>query len=217
MPLYVEAKDPSTSPARLIELAKDPALWPMIAENPNTPSELLRQLSQKASEQLSAALARNPNTPPGLLQILWQKFPATLLKNSVVSLLLLENPAFFASLPSSVFRRLLCRRDCPVVFWELAASHSDPQIRMVAASLGAPEALLQRLAADQSLEVRRYVARNAATPYHLLMVLATDTEESVRGYALLNSSMPLEHLRGLLRDPSAMVRSCLAQRAGVFG
>ena len=96
-----EASDPSTSPARLSELAKL-GCSREVAGNPNTPVALLLKL---AARQFDAFLA-----------------------NPILPLLLLEDPGFCAKIPASSLRRLLRSEALPEHFLQTLARHPDPEI-----------------------------------------------------------------------------------------
>ncbi|NJL64818.1 MAG: hypothetical protein HC903_27150 [Methylacidiphilales bacterium] len=67
----------------------------------NTPTERLREISRKGNKAIRNAIARNPNTPPDILVEYFYEFPAHVLHNPALELILLENPDFFNELVSN--------------------------------------------------------------------------------------------------------------------
>jgi pentose-5-phosphate-3-epimerase len=65
------ARDPSTDDIDILyELSADPNARSGIASNPNTPIELLTQLSEDPEWHIRMSVARNPNTPKSILETL---------------------------------------------------------------------------------------------------------------------------------------------------
>ena len=85
------------------------------ARDPTTPEEELRRLLQASTTSprevpartLREALAGNPNAPADVLQTLLAEHPDAVLGNPALSLLLLERPDFWASLPFPTRRSVL--------------------------------------------------------------------------------------------------------------
>jgi 3-methyladenine DNA glycosylase AlkC len=91
--LLYEAVNAKTSSDRLFELAKiSTELAQLVAQNPSTPSELLRKLASSGEAIARSRIAANPNTPIEVLQELADEFPKEVLDNPVFPLLSLENP-----------------------------------------------------------------------------------------------------------------------------
>jgi len=65
----------------------------MNASDPTTPPEILASLAQSPETSVRLAVAQNPNTPVEVLNTLWNKFPETLLANPIVAFWELTEPA----------------------------------------------------------------------------------------------------------------------------
>ena len=136
--LEQEAVDENTSGDRLRELATiNLELARLVASNPSAPPELLQELTYKfycngdptggSYKPICKAIASNPNTSQDMLDILVSEFPLQVLNNSVLDLLLLENPSFLDQLCQTCYRsstfqvdglpffflkRAVCARNC---------------------------------------------------------------------------------------------------------
>ncbi|WP_165863887.1 hypothetical protein [Capsulimonas corticalis] len=65
------------------------------AQDPQTPAHRLRELAAKQrSSAVARAVAENPNSPPDLLAALCHRIPEAVLNNPALPLVLLENPAW---------------------------------------------------------------------------------------------------------------------------
>lgn len=102
MTLRQEAATAETSPARLRELARR-GLGRVVAQNPNTPPDLLLKLAAHYFE----SFAQNPALP----------------------LLLLEDPGFCMQMSVATLRRLLRRTDLPEMFLQTLKRHPDREVR----------------------------------------------------------------------------------------
>ncbi|NJM77612.1 MAG: hypothetical protein HC852_19855 [Acaryochloridaceae cyanobacterium RU_4_10] len=126
-----EATKTTTTPARLRELAElSPELAKLVAKNPNTSPDFLKELGSHSDAAIRKNVVGNPNTPPEVLLKLAGQFPGQLLDNPVFDLLLLENPNFLANLSESSLRSLLKRDIVPESFLEWAANHKDGGVLM---------------------------------------------------------------------------------------
>lgn len=95
-----QAADENTPPQQLRMLVNQCIeILRLVAQNPNTDSELLRDLANSNYETIREAVTSNPNTPTDLLVYsLGKQFPGQLLENPVFNLLMLENPNFLDDL-----------------------------------------------------------------------------------------------------------------------
>jgi hypothetical protein len=107
--LRAEAMHPTTRPDRLRELAGDHSLEPFLAQNPNTPPDLLCQLAAS--------------------------YPQQFLANPVLPLLFLENPRFSGMLSDEALQAPLRYETapgfllaaCPQVFAEEVYTTGNPE------------------------------------------------------------------------------------------
>ncbi len=87
-----EATDAETPPERLEELAGEPCVQRLVAENPATPAAALWRLRRAPNRAVRAAVAGNANAPFELLHALVADYPVEVLENPVWPWLLLEQP-----------------------------------------------------------------------------------------------------------------------------
>ncbi|GEM_PF-634914 len=153
--LRQEAASENTSPRRLEELAKiNLELARIVAKNANATANLLRYLSSSTDNIIRKNVAGNPNTPTDILWELGREFPQQLLKNSVFSLLLLENPNLLVDIPLVTLQALLKLDEVSSEFLELATSHNDVEVLLtIAMNPKTPKTALQSLTQVQNIEV----------------------------------------------------------------
>ncbi len=206
--LVKEVLNENTTGERLQELAqKSMELARLVADNPITPPELLKNMARRRDKTILANLTANPNTPTEVLFKLGKRFPEHFLKNPIFSLLLLENPNFFNEMPLKALEKLqeyvlnrLSNSDVvqnsegltPDFVLQQLVKHKDTSIRCsIARHPHAPVSLLEQLTSDSSDYVRHNVAINMSTPVYLLEKLASDTDTYVRYNVAKNPSTPL--------------------------
>lgn len=220
--LVKEVLNENTTGERLQELAqKSMELARLVADNPVTPKELLKNMARRKDKTILTNLAANPNTPTEVLFNLGKRFPKHFLKNPIFSLLLLENPNFFNEMPLIALESLqeyvlnqLSNSDVQdnegltpsfLVLQQLI-KHQDTSIRCnIAKHPHAPVSLLEQLASDSSDSVRCDVAINTSTPVYLLEKLASDTVSCVRYYVGKNPNTPLYILERFANENSCNV------------
>jgi hypothetical protein len=94
------AVDENSSPEELrILVNKSLEILRLVASNPNSDTELLKELSSSNYFFIRKAVVSNPNTPSEILFKLGKEFPGELINNPVFSLLMLENPDLMAKIP----------------------------------------------------------------------------------------------------------------------
>lgn len=213
--LVYEAADPTTPPARLLEIMKGATL------------------------EIQAAVAQNPNAPWEALVPLAGRFPAVVLANPAFHLLPLEDPSRWASLPDWVLRAFiqlptapdhllalavkrpvhdvysaLVRhpRLTPAQFEEMSGAPSPEMRQLVAQSRRAPLAVLSRLARDPALPVRLAVAANPNAAPDALWLLLQDEAEEVRCALCTHPALTPQMKAELARDDSRRVRDALSLR-----
>ena len=159
-PYQLEAVNEKTSSDRLIELAKvSTELGRLVAKNPSTPPELLRELANSNDATTHQNVAANPNTPTEVLLNLGAKFPEQLLDNPIFSLLLLENFNLVNKMPISPLISILNLEKAPVFFLEQAVNIEGYLVRReVAQKPNLPLKLLEQLIRDKDAFVRREAA-----------------------------------------------------------
>ena len=105
----------------------------LLASDPATPDETLRQLSARwEAFKVGAELALNPNTPWETLRTLLREFPQQVMNNPALPLLLLENARLFDDVDNVALERLLRYENCPSAALAAAIARSAPQLRQAA-------------------------------------------------------------------------------------
>jgi hypothetical protein len=122
----------------------------MVANNPSTPPEELRKLADSSDAITRSHIAANPNTPTEVLLLLCAEFPAQVLNNPILSLLFLENPNVFNTIPLDSLLILLQQEKVPVFFLEWAATQPKPEIQLaVAMNAQTPKPILEKFVDSQ--------------------------------------------------------------------
>ncbi len=153
--LQQEAVDEKTSSDRLFELTKlSVELAQLVAKNPCTPPDLLRELGASRDYTTRKNVAANPNTPTEVLLKLGAKFPEQLLDNPIFSLLLLENPNLIEEIPRTTLLSLLKCETVPASFLEWAANKRDRDAHIaLAMNARTSGAVLETLVGSEYAEV----------------------------------------------------------------
>ena len=102
----------------LIGLSKDVDL--ALAAYQHTGASSLRLLSNSSESIIRELIVSNPNTPLDLLIELSQEFPRGLLLNPVFEHLFIENSNFLESLPEETVGKLIGYPECPIDLLEWA-------------------------------------------------------------------------------------------------
>ena len=136
--------------------SESPDSQALIARDPNTPVEILEQLSASKNLQVQSAIASNPNTPETVLR----KYANKCLKNvAVAEPILYGSLAHNPNLPQDLMEKFATNTD----FWFRVYVASNPNL---------PMELLKKLANDSKTEVRQAVLRNPNVPPVLYKLLA---------------------------------------------
>lgn len=189
--LQQEANNPATSGARLHELAAHQELLPLIARNPNAPPELL-------------------------VQIIFQH-PREVLENPALSILVLENPSFFETLPDTALLALVEQPEAPTEVVSVALRRQSWLFDdKIAAHPKTPPEVLAKMSRSERATLRVIAGRNPATPADALRRLGQDARPEVRWAAAENPSTPPETLALLLRDPTMGARFRVAKNASAL-
>ncbi|MFN6479240.1 hypothetical protein [Nostoc sp. DedQUE07] len=113
-------------------LTKNVTQAQLVAAEPSTDPELLRELGLSSDQQTRQLVAGNPNTPVDVLLRLGAEFPSQLLDNPVFPLLLLENLNLVAEIPLPTLRSILRLENVPVSILEKLADKSDYKVQLLA-------------------------------------------------------------------------------------
>lgn len=126
----------------------------IVAAEPTTNPEILRELALFDDEKTREAVVSNANSPPEVLVQLGEQFPSQFLDNPVFPLLLLENPNFIRELPLNTLRSILTQENCPEYILEQAADKADLEVQLALANnVKTSKAILSRLNQSRNSEV----------------------------------------------------------------
>lgn len=190
-----EARELTTSPERLRELYRSAIeVHSNLANNPNTPIDILQLLACNHDEYIRYFVARNPSTPADTLEML------------------AHDHAFVEFNGRCYVRSNVGRNpNTPNRILELLAQDIEWSVRdRVAENPNLPIALLRTLAQDESSIVRSSVASNLSTPVDLLRLFASDKCEFTRCYVAKNPSTSADILESLSQDRFHRVRTAVA-------
>jgi hypothetical protein len=214
----LEASSVDTSPERLRELGlQSTELAYLVAQNPQAPSEFLRELVQKYCKghweqgidyydpdeyvlnsrynpQILQAITANPKIPTGYVWELGKDFPQDLVRNPIFDDLGKEFEVSYA------------------VFYNSQAEAINALLQLEQV----PQWVLNRV--SELSELRRNLARNESTPVHYLEILACDSDPEVRcsvASALNVLNMSVNSLENLAQDLIVEVRIKLSRNTGI--
>ncbi len=196
----VDLSNSFASPYHQIEIEADLQTTEK-ASNPQTRPEILRQLASDSDWQIRRLIANNPNTPTDLLWHLGIDFPEAVLTNLIFPLLQLEHLQLAAEIPACTLTSLLQCPEVPIAFMEYAVGQQDYSLWLaVAYNHNTPSHLLANLARksrNQDRELIRAVAAHPNTPPQLLNEII-DIGFSVAQIVAENPHTPLSVLEKLL-------------------
>jgi hypothetical protein len=209
--LLQAALDENTPTERLRELAVSVFKSEVVSFYESTPAERLRELGKIGINPLGKAIAQNPNTPTDILMKLFWHFPIEVLNNPVLDLLLLENPDFLYRL-FLVNPKVFSKQDLPKFFNQWAKTHPDANIRtaFLANSTHIPQEWLEEFSDDASSFIRSLVAQKEKAPGHILLKLAEDKCAEVRVTVAKNPNSPTDALKLLANDEIHRIRELVA-------
>jgi 3-methyladenine DNA glycosylase AlkC len=181
----------------------------LIAENPNTPYEILTQLSIDKDDWVRRAIAVNSKTSPEILAQLARD------KDYWVRKAVAEHPntppevlAQLANDKSGLVREQIAwnPNTTPEVLAQLAKDEDYYLIKAVAVNPNTHPESLAQLAKDERSYVRENVAQNPNTPPEILAQLSEDKDYYVRENVARNLNTPPKILAQLAKDKNAYVR-----------
>ncbi|MHA1253575.1 MAG: hypothetical protein ACTSRP_26610 [Candidatus Helarchaeota archaeon] len=190
-----------------------------IADNENTPADVLRKIYEKYSGlDFRKALARNPNTPKDILEELaldnFSLIPELVAKNPGTPTEVLEILADNDS--GIIIKRVISH---PNITREILVKIAKKAIKLHRADLAvnlvestkSPRKVYEMLAASNSRSIREAVAFSKRTPKDILMKLANDEFSSVREAVAMNKNSDSEILSILSNDYNRYVREEVAR------
>ncbi|MEH1951883.1 MAG: hypothetical protein V7K77_33765 [Nostoc sp.] len=135
-------------------LTKNVTQAQLVAAEPSTDPELLRELALSTDQQTRQSVAGNPNTPVDVLLRLGAEFPSQLLDNPVFPLLLLENLNLVAEIPLPTLRSILKQENVPVYILERVADQADLEVQLgLVKNVQTPKGVLNRLTQSRHPQV----------------------------------------------------------------
>ena len=135
-------------------LTKNVTQAQLLAAEPSTDPELLRELALSTDQQTRQSVAGNPNTPVDVLLRLGAEFPSQLLDNPVFPLLLLENLNLVAEIPLPTLRSILRHENVPVYILEQVADQADLEVQLaLVKNVQTPKGVLNRLTQSRHSQV----------------------------------------------------------------
>ena len=150
------------------------------ALNPNTATKRLRKLVETAPKDIKCVIAQNPNTPIEILLELIRQCPKAFLRNPILDLLILSQPSFFDELPDHSFECLVhngeLNEELAPLFVNVVGEYKR---RVLASHPKTPISILRSFAKGDNKWLRRAVASNPSTPNEVLELLAKDDDVQV--------------------------------------
>ena len=134
------------------------------------------------NSRIKAAIAQNPNSPPDLLVELSGRYLEEIGENPALELILLEDPNFLQRVFEYDMLKLgyFTHGYKPLWYLEKAKKHSDHRLRdSVASSVYSPTSFLKELIKDPDLNVRLSVTSNKNTPVSLLLKALLDRKKKL--------------------------------------
>ncbi|MDJ0742260.1 MAG: hypothetical protein QNJ32_02740 [Xenococcaceae cyanobacterium MO_167.B27] len=178
------------------------------ATEEDTPTDVLEELSKDEDAAIREAVAGNPNTPVEVLKNLSEEFPEAVTGNPVFDLLLLDNPdsefirlslARSSTTPQETLVKLVEHRDrkvriavaanvnTPLDLLERLASNPQEGIYLheaIASNKSASPEILDKLLGDINeysyFDIHRQMAKHPKTSALTLEKLASHREQSIR-------------------------------------
>lgn len=135
---------------------RDPNI--VLAANPNTSPDLLRNLARSGDRLIRKTVAANPNTPRDILFELASEFPDSVIINPVWNLLFLEDPSAIKDLPLIVQHHVLLQDEVPKYFMELIAASGNSNLCLrLTRHPDTPLSILQKIVNHSDVRVQEAV------------------------------------------------------------
>lgn len=167
------------------------------AQNENTAPKILTKLANSEDKITRQYVASNPNTPTDVLKQLVEEFPNEIAANPIFDLLLLENNESKIFLDRSIARNSRTTSDTLSVL----SHNSNCIVRSaVALNFNTKPDVLSVLAKDLEPSVRHGVALNPNTPPYVLSIIAEDSVYFVRRRVAYNPNTPKDILAILVQE-----------------
>jgi hypothetical protein len=157
---------------RALRTVYDPEIDRLLAKHPNSPADLLEDLSHSADKATRRQVVRNACTPKGVLLRLAPQFPRDFLCNPVIDWMLIEEPDLLQNLGKGVLRSVLKSPTCPEALMGWAARNGTVE-HQLALTMN-PAATLEILETLAALKGEVGVAARAHVRYPKPSRLAKD-------------------------------------------
>lgn len=189
---------------------------PVIQENTTAKELAILIKANPQNKDICKQVARHPNTSPEILKELFKKYPADVLNNPIIDLLLLENPNLFDELYETNPNCFNTKKDLPIFYLEWAANNFDNRIReSLADSLSTPTFILKKLASDNNNRVRALVAKNSNITEEIIDQLLKDKYDLVLCNLARNKKTSHPILELLAKHKSIDVRRAVAENTNI--
>ena len=226
------ANNPATPEYLLRKIADEHKhLLGALANNPTTPEYLLRRIAEKCDERLWVILAENPNTPVDLLLSFLNEEPEDKFRRLK---LIFDSVTTNPNLPILTRYRLLLenenceniaqvnefmarRSDSPFALAQVVENGNQNAKLTAARNRNTPASILEQLARDSDETICQAVATNASLPFNTLLELARNSSTRVKLSLAYKSSYgntpatPRQLLEILAEDESEQVRARIAE------
>lgn len=186
------------------------------AQDPRTAPERLRWLASSPHSDVRRAVATNPNTPEAVLMQLAPQFPAEVLNNPLLELLLLVNPNFWAEVPAYARNALIGSPEAKEGFLRWACKNGDTDTLLsVLRNPKAPSGAVEELANINLPAVREaaqmHVSLEASSLPMALWWAELDSDIFELRQLVLCGQIPPWLAPRLAREPDALIRQSLAE------
>jgi hypothetical protein len=206
----------------------------LLAQNPNTLSEVLEKLAYHQALEVRRAVAQHPCTPSEALYKLAEEFPRAFIENPLFPLLFLEEPSL-TQLPVEALESIAEHIHEPSILVGLATSNNRRVCFAVAKNPNTPAEELERLACSPESMIRDTALRNPSiseTFIHALRraeqatrrVVKLSTEEIsgllqkgfyARMLLAMNEELPVEFLEMLDTNEETSLHTVIAAHPGL--
>jgi len=146
------AKHPSVFPRTLIVLSNRTEVWAVmaaIANNPNTPALVLRQLADHCSSGVRVAVAGNLRTPERVIEKLARDDDLAVQRSALANPCCPDSALIEAASAGRAVRTIAMRRDCPAEVMAILSESSRVAVReLVVQHPDTTRTILQKLLDD---------------------------------------------------------------------
>lgn len=183
------------------------------ARDPTTSPDRLQELARKGSHEVRDAVAENPNALVKTLLLLSKGHAAQVGKNASLPFLILTggNSSEENKQIHTLMARVLEATTDPEVLRQYSDASQAEWRRAVADNPHTPVDVLESMVAGRNESLRKRALLNPSIPLETLLRFARKGEVSLRQEVIKSPRIPIEVLRELSADPKPDVRLAVAQ------